>query len=383
MRTWLVGTLVTAFAASLPAQGYEWDHPDGIGVRYLLYKKMRKRDVRPEYEGPDIRVAYTPTDENDWVRVRGYPMDWGVMVYEFREDGAEESATSFEEFLRSKDPYLERHRREILVTGDEDAADGIRLWEYRDQFVPFVYVLDKSAPGGRVWAENDVWDVRFPVPKGMVSFDADDDARRTWGPNLRSRLRAHTNDWIRLKGHERKQAWFVFVYEFPDDAEPQDRDLWARHFEELVTQKQDQRRRHFTARDEETKARGLPFRHWEWYDDHRTAAGNPRVVHHVAAAYDLPGREIALDFWYPNEDEKPDRKMHKLAAAVVSGLVPAPDAAPDESVGTSNHYIASSRVVDGKEVAIIVSIPVENGQNPDPVLQGRARTIVKSLQPDR
>lgn len=379
----LASLLLPITAALLPAQGYEWDHPDGIGVRYLLYKKMKQRDVRPQYEGPDLRLAYTPTDEGDWVRIKGYPLDWGVLVYEFGKGGGDDRAASFEDFLMHKDPYLKSHRRAVTVHGIPANDGSARLWEYRDRYVPTVYILDKGAPGGRVWAESDLWQVRLPVEKGMVSMNADDDAMRVRGPNLRSQLRPHKNDWVRLKGKEKPLAWMLYVYEFPEDAEPQDAPLWAHDFEELVTRREKQDKRTFTVRGDRQKGRALPFRSWQWTDDVRTATGKGHVAHHIAAVYDIPDRQLAIVMRYPAEDDKPDRKLHRLGTGLVSGLMPSPEARPDDSVGSEYLYIAASCQAQDKEVAVVVSIPVETGKDPDPDLRARAERTVRSLQPQR
>ena len=387
MKAKLAIILLPTLAVALPAQGYEWDHPDGIGVRYLLYKKMQKRDVNPEHEGPNLRLAYTPTDQSDWVRIKGYPMDWGVLVYEFsKEDGrGEASAESFEDFLVHKDPYLKSYRRDITVHGDPVGGGTVRMWEYRDRFVPPIYVLDKRAPGGRVWAESDLWKIRFPVEKGMVAWIADEKAQRVAGPNLRSKLRPRREDWVRVKGYSKPRAWHLLVYEFPDGEEPQQSPLWADDFEELVTRREKQDKRAFTVRgaQEKGKGKGLPFRRWEWTDDKRTATGKGLVEHHIAAVYDLPGRQVALLMRYPTASQKLDRKLHGLGAAQVSRLVPSPDAQPDDGVGRQYHYIAATCRLQDKEVAVVVSIPVENGEKPDPDLRARAVKIVKSLRPDK
>lgn len=381
--------LLLALGPALPAQkGYEWDHPDGLGVRYLLHRHLRVGKPVPEHDGPHLRARYIPKDERDWVKYKGTKWGWGVSVYEFPKDPASlqkikdmPPARDFEEFLVRKDPAKSLYRY-FTVEGKETAGESgtYRHWEYFDVF-PGVAGEDRgfrSAGAGLFWAHDLGLGIKHRIAEGMYRWVRDTKAP----PYRRSRYLVSTKHRVRVKGPPLPVSWTLDVLSFPSSASGQ---KGPASFEAVMAKKN--LRRKILVRGKETKARKATYRLWRWFDDMRQGGKYQKATnyHGMAASYAVTGvGEVVLQVRLPSGDGPLDPKLEALGKKLVSSLHVFTDAEAKKALarpmrGFVSYKVAGCHRVDDREVVMVVRHPIIKGHKPSRSQLGRARKMVRSV----
>jgi hypothetical protein len=358
--------------------GFEWDYPDGLGVRYLLYDRIERTEFKPKAFPQEMRALFQPKSKSDWVRIKGTPLAWGMHVYEFAGDAG------FGEFLQERDPR--RTFREFRVDGrplTSKGRDG-RYWEFVDTWRPLLEVLDRPQPGGPYrFVVSPELQIRFVGDKTMQYVDpfvASD------GDNCFARLHPAPKEWLRIDGVPGPVAWMIKLCVFPDlprAASSSDRDDTVASFAAFVDERDPQRRlyaREVTVRDQPVEDGKTPHRLWQWID--RRSDGKSGVTPSfqvVAAVYELDGRQVALMGVAPAESaEVPPEPLANLARMVTSVERWAGKATEP---GFAFYNVAASCRLGDREVGMLVHIPMGTAAQPDRKLYDAARRMVQSLTP--
>lgn len=374
--------LLFALPASRAAaqRGFEWDYPDGLGVRYLLYDRIERSKFKAKDYPPEMRVLFQPKSKSDWVRIKGTELAWGMHVYEFRGDDGD---NAFGKFLQERDPR--RTFREFRVDGEPAKDHEGRYYEFVDRWMPFLEVLDRPQPRGPYrFAVSPELGVRFLAEKTMQYVDP---FTGTDGDNCFARLHPAPNHWLHIDGVPGPVGWMICLHVFPDmprERSGSDRDALVESFVSFVTERDPRLKSHtreFAIRDKSVEGPGLPHRLWQWIDTR--SDGKDQVApcfHFVAAVYELDGREVALVGLAPANEPKPRPEemgaLEKMVASLErwSGKASSP--------GFAFYNIAASCRVDGREVGVVVHIPFGTEPKPDKKLFDVARRMVNSLQPE-
>jgi hypothetical protein len=379
-RASVLALAAASLAASTAAQaGYDWDHADGLGVRYLLYKRMEPARIKAKDYPPELRKMFLPKSKGDWVRFKGTALAWGVNVYEFPAVG---DAKGFAGFLSERDPR--RAFRDFKVEKQaENASES--YWEFVDTWRPFVEVLDRPKPRGPYrYAVSPELGVRFMVDKTMQHFDP---LATPDGANCFARIMPETRLWIQIPGLMGPAGWTVRVFVFP----PLERKMArtdmknpVKSFREFIEGTDHYRKTHdrkYLIRAEPAAAAaGKNYELWRWMDtrnDNRT-----KVIpfyHYVAAAYKVGERDVVLVGQVPSKDPEPDKDIYGRVERMVKSLEPWSGEA--KAPGFSYYSVASSCKTDGKEVAVVVYVPMGPNPKPDRKLLESARRMARSLQP--
>lgn len=378
--------LLAATARPAAAQrGFDWDHPDGLGVRYLLYERMEKAAFDADDYPPEMRARFQPRTKSDWVRINGTELAWGMHVYEFRGDDAEDGLGRF---LQERDPR--RTFREFRVEGKPIGKAGKddeerRYFEFVDTWRPFLEVLDRPQPRGPFrWAVSPELGVRFLADKTM---DYVDPFVGTDGDNCYARLHPAPSEWLRIGGVPGPVAWMLRLYVFPDmprERSASDRDDLVGSFAAFVDGGGGKARtyaREVSVRGEPAGGDGLPHRVWRWIDARTSDKdGTTPFFHAVAAVYAIGGREVALVGTAPaDEREAVPEPMRVLAKCVGSleewsGKARAP--------GFAFYNVAASCRVGDREVGVVVHLPIGTDRRPEKELLDVARRMVHSIEPE-
>lgn len=381
-RPWTAASLLLCIAVSpwLPAQSsFEWDYPDGLGVRYLLYDRIERIDFKAKAYPEEMRALFQPKAKSDWVRIQGTSLAWGMHVYEFASEGG-----GFGEFLQQRDPR--RTFREFRVDGKPSTGKGRdgRYWEFVDTWRPLLEVLDRPQPGGPYrFAVSPELGLRFLADKTMEYVDP---FVKMDGDNCHARLHPAPKEWLRIEGVPGPVAWMVRLHVFPDlqrAGSSSDREDTVESFAAFVDGADPHTKlyaREVLVRDEPATDARTPHRLWRWVD--RRSDGRASVTpcyQAVAAVYDLDGREVALVGLAPADSaEKPPEPLAKLEKMVTSlerwsGKATEP--------GFSFYNVAASCKVGDREVGMLVHIPMGTEPRPDRKLYDAARRMVQSLAP--
>jgi hypothetical protein len=373
-----LAALIPLAAAAAAQDGYDWDHPDGLGVRYLLYNRMQPAKIKAKDHPPELRASFLPKSQTDWVRFKGTALAWGVYVYEFPAAG---DGGGFAGFLAERDPRR-AHRDFKSKPGQANGGGG--HWEFVDTWRPFVEVLDRPQPGGADrWAVAPELGVRFLVDKGMQFLDP---LATVDGANCYARLHPEPKQWIRIRGLPGPAAWTLRLFVFPAIERQVTRDDMKKpveSFAELVDKADTYRVAHqrtFTVRDQPAGQDGAGYRLWRWLDARRPGTGQGLPFYHcVAAVHAVGGREVALVALVPSEEEKPPVELLTRMEKMATSLEPWAGQATEP--GFAYYSVAQSCRVGDKEVAVVVYVPFGANPKPDAELLSAARKMVKSLQP--
>lgn len=374
--TTLVCSALLSASAALGQQGFEYDYPDGLGVRHLLYDRIERAPSKAKDDLPELRAKFLPKSKADWVRINGTAIWWGMHLYEFRGDEG-----GFADFLRERDPR--RTFRAFRVDGEQVKGRDLRYWEFTDTWRPLVEVLDRPQPrGGFRYAVSPELGVRFLADKSMSYSDpyAEPD-----GDNCFARVLPAPHEWVRIEGIPGPVGWMLRVHVFPDlprNGSSSDRKRLVDSFAKFATEADPRLRKYdrtFEVRDVEA-AGALPYRSWRWTDYwKRTQSGATPCFHHVAAVYRIDGREVALVGFAPANDKASRHESMRSLETMVTSLERWSGTAKDP--GFAYYSVAGSCRVGDREVALVVYIPYGDESKPDKTLLDAAKRMVKSLEP--
>jgi hypothetical protein len=372
--------LAATFAAPAAAQrGFEWDYPDGLGVRYLLYDRIERATFKAKDHAPELRALFLPKSKADWVRIKGTELAWGMHVYEFPGD---DGGNALGRFLQERDPR--RTFREFRVDGEPVKGHDGRYFEFVDRWMPVLEVLDRPQPRGPYrYAVSPELGIRFLADKTM---DYVDPFVGTDGDNCFARLHPAPSQWLRIDGVPGPVGWMICLHVFPDmprERSSSDRDKLAESFARFADECDPRRKLHareFAVRDQAVTGPGTPHRLWRWLD--KRSDGNKGVTpcfHAVAAVYEVGGREVALVGLVPaNEPKHRPAELDALEKMVTSLE---PWSGKPTAPGFAYYNIAASRRVDDREVGVVVYMPIGTEPRPEKKLFEAARRMVQSLEP--
>jgi len=380
---------VCLLAAASPAQrGYEWDQADGLGVRYLLYRKLKPEPVKADEGGPYLRARYVPTDESEWVKYKGTEWRWGVAVYEFPRDGSGLErvedilpARDFEDFVLRQDPGRSPYRY-VAVEGTEmDGSHGkYRHWEYFDVY-PGVAGEEpgyRPAGGGLFRAEDLELGIRYLIADGMYRYYDAEKARPA--SHERARYIVVPKHRVNVKSRPLPVTWSLVVRHFEKGA-PEG----PESFEDLV-RSSGEGRRDIEVAGEERKVGGRTVRWWRWFDRGAGAPGKAVNHHVIAASYGVGGDEVALEVAIPTDDRKVDRRLETMGRRIAASLETMTDAERKRAAarplrGFVSYKVAGCHRVGEREVVVVVRHPVVKGRKPTRRQLERARKMVSSVEP--
>ncbi len=370
----LLGTSGTAAAQD----GFAWDYPDGLGVRYLLHDRIERVEFKKSAYPDEMRALFLPKSKSDWVRIKGTEIAWGMRLYEFR--GADDE---FGKFLQERDPR--RTFREFRVDGNRIGSDAgeARYWEFVDTWRPFVEILDRPQPRGPFrYAVSPELGVRFLADKSMEYVDP---FVGTDGDNCYARLHPAPRHWIRIDGLPGPVGWMLRLHVFPEmqrERSSSDRDATVASFREFVERADPRLKgyvREFALRDEPHDGNGSPYKFWRWIDRcEREKPGTTPCFHTMAAVHQVGDREVVLLGLCPSN--RPDELPEPVAALeqMVRSLEPWDGKA--KAPGFAFYNVAASCRVGDREVGLLVHLPIGAERKPDRKLYDAARRMVQSLE---
>jgi hypothetical protein len=387
--TTLVGLVL---AGGLSAQkGYEWDQPDGLGVRYLLFSKMKPSSLQPIHDGPHAHSGYIPTDETEWVKYKGTTWGWGVCVYEFPKDPSSLKtvkghvpAADFEEFVLHRDP-TSTHYRYFAVEGEErDGEQGpYRHWEYFDAH-PGIAGEDRGYPrasGKLYWADDMGLGIRHLIGEGMFTYE---NPSSPPPPYQRTRYLVTEKHRIKVDGPPLPVSWSLDVLHFPVSAS----DEKISDFASLVASSK--ANRDFRAQGEEQQERGSKFRWWRWFDDNRKGRPDDAKVanyHFFAASYTLDAGEVVLQVALPSDGPRLTPDLESLGRRIATSLERLTEVDLEKArkkplrAEFVSYKVAGCHLIGDREVVMVVRHPVVTGFQPNRHQLERARRMVRSVQP--
>jgi hypothetical protein len=380
-RLLLASSMALLAPAAQAQRGFDWDYPDGLGVRYLLYDRIERRDFDAKDQPQELRALFLPKSKQDWVRFKGTELAWGMYVYEFPGDGA-----GFGEFLKERDPR--RTFREFRVDGEPLDGDGSqrRYWEFVDTWRPLLEVVDRPKPRGPYrYAVVPELSLRLLADKTM---DYVDPFVGTDGDNCYARLHPAPSQWLRIDGVPGPVGWMLKFYVFPEllrEGSSSDRDDLVDSFATFVDGADPQGKhsdRAFATRDEAVEGAAIPCRLWRWTDTRRRPKEKTTPCFHgVAAVYQYDGREIVLLGIAPANapDERADDEL-KALEKMVQSLEPWQGEA--KAPGFAFYNVASSCRIGDREVGVMVHVPMGTEQKPDRELLKIAKRMIESVEAD-
>lgn len=358
---------------------FEWDYPEGLGVRYLLHDRVTSSKFKAGAQPPELRALFLPKSKQDWVRIKGTELAWGMHVYEFRGDAV--AAGGFGTFLRERDPR--RTFREFKVDGKPlttKGGNGAR-WEFVDTWRPLFEVLERPQPPGAFrYAVSPELGVRVLAEKSMAFSDT----YPVDGDNCYARLLPDPSQWVRIDGLPGPVGWMLKIYVFPGlerERSSSDRRDLVPDFAAFVDKADPQLQhyeREFVVRDGEGK--GGEHRTWQWIDRRRVEkAQTTPCFFAVATVWKVDGRELVLLGVAPANDSRARPKECDVLEKLSSSLEPwrGKAAAP----GFAYYNVAASCRVDDREVGVVVYLPYGAEPRPDKELLAVARRMAESLQP--
>ena len=182
--------------------------------------------------------------------------------------------------------------------------------------------------------------------------------------------------WLKVRGRDKPMPWNVTLLAFPAAGPRAKHNLAAENFAQYSNRSR--KHRIFLQR---AAGKASRYRIWEFYDDFRPTGGSV-VYHTIAAVYDVKGKQMALQMRWPTDSEAVDPEWRNRAMSMVTSLK-AGAKKPGKDVGSTRYYVAGACITEGREVAVVVNIPMPNGGKPQRALLQRARKMVKSLREDK
>jgi hypothetical protein len=96
--------LLATASSSLPAQEYNQQRLDPLGIKFLVHKKLAAVPLMLGAEGPHLRARYQPEDQSDYVRG---DYSWELYVLDFPKerpkDAGRDHALNFTDWAENKD----------------------------------------------------------------------------------------------------------------------------------------------------------------------------------------------------------------------------------------------------------------------------------------